>query len=333
MQEIAVIIPFFQQEPGILARALDSVASQHIPEGWSAEMIVVDDGSPRPAQDEVRSVCLREPLRLKIVRQRNGGAAAARNRGLDEASPSATLIAFLDSDDEWRPDHLGRAVAAYRSGFDFYFTDNRRAGHHDSHARSHCGPEIGRFIASAQQERGILEIPTDLMVWLIMKEFPTQASTVVYKRSIAARLRFDTRLEAAGEDMLFFTALAASANRIGFDLDSHVQCGSGLNMYFGNLSWDSPKCLAIRVDKLMAHRLIGKTVALSPSNREWNERHVRDCRKELGFHLLRHLAKHPARVPKPLLRLIRGDPAAALALPLDMAHAARAAVVGRKQSK
>ena len=333
MQEIAVIIPFFQQAPGILARALNSVASQHIPEGWSAEVIVVDDGSPRPVQDEVYSVRLREPLRLRVVRQRNGGVAAARNRGLDEASPSATLIAFLDSDDEWRPDHLGRAITAFRSGFDFYFTDNRRAGHHDSHVRSHCGPETGRFIASAQQKSGILEIPTDLMVWLIMKEFPTQASTVVYKRGIAARLRFDTRLKAAGEDLLFFTALAAAANRIGFDLDSHVQCGSGLNMYFGNLSWDSPKCLAMRVDKLLAHRLIGKRVTLSPSNRAWNERYVLDCRKELGFHVLRHLAKHPARVPKQLLRLISGDPAVALALPLDMARAARVAVVGRKQSK
>jgi succinoglycan biosynthesis protein ExoW len=333
MQEIAVIIPFFQHEAGILARALDSVASQHIPEGWSVEVIVVDDGSPRQAQDEARSVRFREPLHLKVIRQRNGGVAAARNRGLDEASPSATLIAFLDSDDEWRPDHLGRAVAAYRSGFDLYFTDNQRDGHHDSHVRSHCGPETGRFIASAPQEHGILEIPTDFMVWLIMKEFPTQASTVVYKRSIAAQLRFDTRLEAAGEDMLFFTALAASASRIGFDLDSHVRCGSGLNMYFGNLSWDSPKCLAMRVDKLLAHRLIGTTVALSPSNREWNERYVLDCRKELGFHVLRHLAKHPARVPKPLLRLICADPAAALVLPLDMAHAAGVAVLGRKQSK
>jgi succinoglycan biosynthesis protein ExoW len=56
MQELAVIIPFFQHESGLLARALDSVASQHIPEGWSVEVIVVDDGSPRQAQDEARSV-------------------------------------------------------------------------------------------------------------------------------------------------------------------------------------------------------------------------------------------------------------------------------------
>jgi glycosyltransferase involved in cell wall biosynthesis len=125
VQEIAIIIPFFQQAPGILARALNSVASQPIPEGWSAEVIVVDDGSPRPAEDETGSLRLPAPLRLRVVRQRNGGVAAARNRGLDEASLSATLIAFLDSDDEWPPDHLARAIKAYDSGFDFYFADKR----------------------------------------------------------------------------------------------------------------------------------------------------------------------------------------------------------------
>ena len=333
MQVIAVIIPFFQREPGILTRALDSVTSQHIPKGWSVEVIVVDDGSPRPARDEARSVSFREPLHLKVIRQRNGGVAAARNRGLDEASPSVTLIAFLDSDDVWPPDHLARAIKAYGSGFDFYFTDNRRVGHHHSHVRSHCGAETGRFIASAGQQQGMVEIPTDYLAWLIMKEFPTQASTVVYKRSIAAHLRFNARLKAAGEDVLFFTALATAANRVGFDMDSSVECGGGLNMYFGNLSWDSPAFLAIKVDQLLAHRFIAKTVALSPANKEWNGGHVLTCRRELAFHVLRHLAKHPARVPIQLWRLIRRDPGTALALPMDVAHAARTALASRKQGK
>ncbi len=333
MQEIAVIIPFFQHEPGILTRALDSVMSQHIPAGWSVEVIVVDDGSPRQAQDEVRSTSFREPLHLKVIRQRNGGVAAARNHGLDEVSPSATLIAFLDSDDVWPPDHLARAIKAHDSGFDFYFTDNRRAGHHDSHVRSHCGPETGAFIVSAQQKSGILEIPADYLAWLIMKEFPTQASTVVYRRGIAAHLRFQARLKAAGEDVLFFTALATAANRVGFDLDSSIECGGGLNMYFGNLGWDSPPFLAIKVDQLLAHRLIATTVPLSPANKEWNDRHVIACRRDLAFHVLRQLAKHPARVPKQLWRLIRADPGAALALPMDMMRAARIVLVRRNQGQ
>jgi succinoglycan biosynthesis protein ExoW len=333
VHSISVIIPFFQSDSGILTRALNSITSQHIPDGWSVEVIIVDDGSPRQAQDEVRELNFREPLRIKVIWQENGGVSAARNRGLDEASPSATLIAFLDSDDVWLPDHLAHAIEAYESGFDFYFTDNRRPGYHTSHVRSHCLSETGRFIAAAQQKSGVLEIPTDYIVGLILKEFPTQASTVVYKRSIAAHLRFNTGLKAASEDMLFFTALAATASRVGFDMDSSVECGDGLNIYFGNLGWDSPKCLAIMVDKLLAYRIVGKTITLSPSNKEWNEARVLTCRRELGFHMLRHLAKHPGRVPKEICRLIWRDASVALALPVDMVYAARIALVGRKQSK
>jgi succinoglycan biosynthesis protein ExoW len=333
VNKVSVVIPYFQRESGILARALNSVTSQHIPESWSVQVIIVDDGSPREAQDEVRDVSPRESFKLKVVRQENAGVGAARNRGLEEAGISTTLIAFLDSDDTWLPDHLARAIEAHESGFDFYFTDNRRPGHHSSHVRSLCGPETGRFIAAAPQKRGILAIPADHMVGLILKEFPTQASTVVYKRRIAPLLRFNTRLKAAGEDVLFFTALATKATRVGFDLDSHVECGDGLNIYFGNLSWDSPQYLSIKLDQLLAHHLIAETITLSPLNKEWNDEHVIDCRRELAFHILRNLGKHPARVPKVISRLIRRVPIAALSLPADIVHAARMALVGQKHRK
>ena len=264
--------------------------------------------------------------------QENGGVAAARNRVLAEVDPGTTLIAFLDSDDVWTTDHLARAINALDTGFDFYFTDNRRPGHHNSHVRSHCAPQTGTFIAASQQQSGVLEIPTDHMVGLIMKEFPTQASSVVYRRSIAPDLRFDTRLKAAGEDVLFFAALATTAHRVGFDLDSYVECGAGVNMYFANLSWDSPQFLAIKVDQLVAHRLIRKTIKLSDYNNEWNEGHVMECRRTFGFHLLRNLAKHPSRVPSAILRLIRKDPIAALLLPKDIFHALLLAIAGSKQS-
>jgi succinoglycan biosynthesis protein ExoW len=321
MDKVSVVIPFFQREPGILARALHSIQSQSIPEGWTVEVIVVDDGSPCSVQDEVRDTTFTEPLQLKLLQQDNGGVASARNRALDEVDSATTLIAFLDSDDVWSPDHLARAITAHESGFDFYFTDNRRPGHHNSHVRSHCGPQTGEYIAAAQQQGGVLEIPTDYMVGLIVKEFPTQASTVVYRCNIAPYIRFDTRLKAAGEDVLFFAALVSTAKRVGFDLDSYVECGGGVNMYFANLSWGSPQFLAIKVDQLVAHRLISKTLTLSAGNKAWNDGHVVECRRALGFHLLRNLVKHPMRVPSAIVRLLRKDPLAALWLPTDLFHA------------
>ena len=191
-----------------------------IPEGWSVEVIVVDDGSPCSVQDEVRDFKFREPLRLKVFRQENGGVAAARNRGLDEADQSATLIAFLDSDDIWPANHLARAIQAIDKGFDFYFTDNCREGHHESHWHSPFLAETAAFLDASPQKTGFLEIPQDLMIGLTLCEFPSQASTVVYRRSINNGLRFDTDLKSSGEDVLFFTCLVASATRVCFDLDS-----------------------------------------------------------------------------------------------------------------
>src|SRR5262249_24211242 len=157
---VSVIIPFFQRNPGILTRALTSIQSQVIPDDWSVEVIIVDDASPCPADDEVRDLHLKEPLRLKVVRQENGGVAAARNRGLQEVAQSATLIAFLDSDDIWPVNHLAHAIQAFDSGFDLYFTDNRRPGYHMSYI-AECAPETGRVIASARDKSGVVEIPAD----------------------------------------------------------------------------------------------------------------------------------------------------------------------------
>jgi len=333
VRTISVIIPFFQRDPGILTRALRSIQSQIIPDDWAVEVIIVDDASPCPAQDELRDLHLKEPLRLKVIRQENGGVAAARNRAFEEVDPSATLIAFLDSDDVWPANHLARAIQAHESGFDFYFTDNRRQGFHNSHVHSHCGPETGRFIAASQQTNGILEIPTNVMVGFVVQEFPTQASTIVYNFNIAPLLRFNTDLKAAGEDMLFVSALTSKATRIGFDLDSIVECGDGLNIYFGSLNWDSPNFMAIRVDQLITHRLIARMANLSSDNKTLNAAVVNFYRREVAFHISRNVVKYPSRVSKEILRLIRSDPGAALMLPIDMIVVGLSLIFGNSMGK
>ena len=114
-----------------------------------------------------------------------------------------------------RPIILARAIEATRERLRFLFHRQPQTRAPQFTRAAHiAGRRPRRFIAAAQQQSGVLEIPTDYMVGLIVKEFPTQASTVVYKRSIAPYLRFDTRLKAAGEDVLFFAALVSTANRV-----------------------------------------------------------------------------------------------------------------------
>ena len=318
MNKVSVVIPFFQKEPGILARALNSIHSQVIPEGWSVEVIVVDDGSPCPAHDDVRNFNFTEPLHLKVIRQENGGVGAARNRGLEEADKSATLIAFLDSDDIWPANHLARAIQAIKKGFDFYFTDNCREGHHESHCRSPYVAETAALLDASPQKTGFLEIPTDHMIGLMLWEFPSQASTVVYRRIINKALYFDTELQYSGEDVLFFTSLVASAKRVCFDLDSIVECGGGVNIYFSNLSWSSERFLAIKVNKLVTHRLIAERLDLSSCNKKWNDEILAESRRELAFQTLRNLVKNPMRALREIKRLARMAPGAVIVLPIDI---------------
>lgn len=68
------------------------------------ELIVVDDGSTDGAVQKLTgSSCGADP-RIKIIRQQNRGAAAARNTGLSHAS--GRWINFIDADDLLHPEKL-----------------------------------------------------------------------------------------------------------------------------------------------------------------------------------------------------------------------------------
>ena len=108
-----VIIPAFNSAE-FIGTALKSVAAQTFRD---FEVIVVDDESS-DATVEVAGRVLRElALQGHVVTRPprfRKGAGGARNAGA--AMARGAILAFLDSDDEWTPDHLLRAVDALRPG-------------------------------------------------------------------------------------------------------------------------------------------------------------------------------------------------------------------------
>ncbi len=94
-QLVSIILPTFNRGY-CLPAAIDSVRAQSHP-NW--ELIVIDDGST----DDTRELMSRYAGddRVRYVWQANGGVAAARNTGL--ALARGNFIAFLDSDDTWKP--------------------------------------------------------------------------------------------------------------------------------------------------------------------------------------------------------------------------------------
>jgi glycosyltransferase involved in cell wall biosynthesis len=103
-----VIIPAFNAQHYLGMTLASACAQTHT----DLEIIVVDDGST-DATAEVAESAARADKRVRVIRQRNAGVAAARNRGLTEAR--GEYVAPLDADDLWHTQNLALQVEALRA--------------------------------------------------------------------------------------------------------------------------------------------------------------------------------------------------------------------------
>ena len=104
---VTVVIPCYNLG-AYLAEAVESVWRQS---RECAAITVIDDGS----DDELTLIAL-DRLRdvgVHVVRQPNGGLAAARNRGVNEAQTE--FVCCLDPDDRLRPEYLAKTLALLES--------------------------------------------------------------------------------------------------------------------------------------------------------------------------------------------------------------------------
>lgn len=97
---ISVVIPVYNEQDRI-GRCLESIRKQDYP-GENIEIIVVDDGSTDGSADISRQ------YGVKVLHQKRGGPAVARNRGVIEAS--ADIVGFIDADDVASDSWLREAV-------------------------------------------------------------------------------------------------------------------------------------------------------------------------------------------------------------------------------
>lgn len=104
---VSIVTPVYNVEKWI-EETLDSVRAQTFPD-W--EMLLVEDCSTDQTVPVIEKYLERTGEdRIRLIRQEeNGGAARARNRGVQEAA--GRYIAYIDADDLWEPEKLERQTA------------------------------------------------------------------------------------------------------------------------------------------------------------------------------------------------------------------------------
>lgn len=165
--EITGILPTYNRA-GLISRAVQSMLDQTTP---LTELIVIDDGS----RDETRDVVVKYGRRVRYIYQENRGGGAARNRGVEAAR--TPWVAFLDSDDLWTPDHLGRierAVIQTSGRADLYFDDT---SHQDG------GQSVSRWALAGFVIDGEYAFVEDGTGWMMLQRQPVMLQSSVVKRS------------------------------------------------------------------------------------------------------------------------------------------------------
>jgi glycosyltransferase involved in cell wall biosynthesis len=186
---VSVVIPHYNR-PAVLAETLQTVLAQTYSH-W--EVVIVDDCSPHDPTADLADF-LADP-RFRLIRlPTNGGASAARNAGVSHAT--GDVVAYLDSDDHWRPEKLHKQVQALMAA-----------------------PDPERVLVTTQIEkrgakatkfeptRGVGEGET-FAQYLFLNGGAAQTSSLMLSRGAAAQLPFNARLRQF-EDYLFFIQAGA----------------------------------------------------------------------------------------------------------------------------
>lgn len=106
-EKISVIVPVYN----IAAYLDECVSSLAAQTHRDLEIMLIDDGST-DGSGELCDAWARRDERVKAIHKVNGGAASARNAGLDQCT--GDFVCFVDSDDVVEPDHAAHLLQTLR---------------------------------------------------------------------------------------------------------------------------------------------------------------------------------------------------------------------------
>src|SRR5690606_33517027 len=139
---VSVIIPLYNRRKYIIS-AVDSVLMQTYK---NFEIIIVDDGSTDNVEKTLFPI-LKSHENIQYIRQSNSGPASALDKGIKIAS--GEYITFLDSDDEYKKDHIKKRIN--------YFKNNPKTDLTYSTAEI-IGKEEDMFVPDARNKKKLIHL-------------------------------------------------------------------------------------------------------------------------------------------------------------------------------
>lgn len=297
---VSVVIPLYNKARHI-RRAVESVLAQTQAD---FEVIVVDDGSRDGGGEIVRAIS--DP-RIRMIVQENGGASAARNRGVAEAR--SNLIAFLDADDEWCPDFLETVMELRRRfpeaglwGTECYLV--RQNGDRSFYCRSQLGEEAGAFTGVVDFFASPSYLFTSSSV-LVRKDVLIEAG--LFPMGLCVEEDVDTWIRIALRARIVRTGMPKAI--VHWDADNRsYSCSSGnrpffksVHHYYRDRGGDAaiPATLLRYLAQCHTPLLAGNWLV---GNRGALREIVRDCHRIPGFRAKCYFWYCVAWIPYPLVR-------------------------------
>jgi glycosyltransferase involved in cell wall biosynthesis len=205
MKKVSVITPVYKVEKYV-ADTIQSVLNQTYE---NFELILIDDGSP----DRSVEICQQfQDPRIRIIRQENRGACAARNHGIRVSE--GDYLAFLDADDLWLPQKLEKHVE--------HLNNNPRVG---------ISYSCSAFIDEEGKPNGLYQIPRLTGITkphLICRNPIGNGSAPVIRRETFEAVKFQDNLYGEVEDFYWDERLKGAQDvdcwmRIGLLTDWQIE--------------------------------------------------------------------------------------------------------------
>lgn len=193
MEKVSIITPVYNGEKFIEETSKSVLGQTH--KNW--EWLIVDDCSTDKSR-EILSDLANSDDRIRLIFQKeNGGAAVARNAGLDAAT--GDFVTFLDCDDAWRNDKLEVQL-------EYAHTQNAEFTYH--HYR--IIDESGKVLKTQNVKKYIEQKE-------LLRFNPFATSSIMIKRSVLKEkgIRFRDYLRRRQDYLFWYDAVGACNKAMG----------------------------------------------------------------------------------------------------------------------